>query len=122
MYASTRLACSSISGVGKVSALASMPMANDSPGRPHGGARGLPSAPCAQPSRSLGPVVATRACQSGADADTLTLPSSPMSMFFSAEELLRLGLQGELEALAKNAQVLVGPIRLPVSAIQQSST
>eukprot|EP00965_Chrysotila_dentata_P054404 1804847-Pleurochrysis_carterae.AAC.2 len=38
MHASTQLACSSISGVGKVSARASMPMANNSPGRPHGGA------------------------------------------------------------------------------------
>eukprot|EP00965_Chrysotila_dentata_P062148 2058991-Pleurochrysis_carterae.AAC.1 len=36
MYASTRLAWSFISRVGNVSALASMPIVNDSPGRPHG--------------------------------------------------------------------------------------
>eukprot|EP00965_Chrysotila_dentata_P153582 5076186-Pleurochrysis_carterae.AAC.1 len=38
MYASKRLAWSSIALVGKVRALARMPIAYDSPGRPQGGA------------------------------------------------------------------------------------
>eukprot|EP00965_Chrysotila_dentata_P005159 169155-Pleurochrysis_carterae.AAC.5 len=38
MYASTRLACASISAVGKVSARAKIPIAKDSPGRQQGGA------------------------------------------------------------------------------------